>query len=223
MLISGLDLGKQSDYAAFATLDRQPLPPPHPPKRRWKYDVRWLHAWELGTDYTVIAEDVRVLYDRPQLSNSKLAVDATGVGMPTYDMIRSKRPRCGLTPIMTTGGKLSHKDPKSGIWMVPKADLVAVLVVLLQGGYIKIDERLPLAARLARELKEFRVKITAAANETFGADGNHHDDLVSAVARAAWLGEIGGVPTDGIGSPPAGQGSVIESAPPGVFADRYRK
>jgi hypothetical protein len=46
------------------------------------------------------------------------------------------------------------------------------------------------AATLVRELQNFQVKITAAANETFGVwrDGQH-DDLVLAVALASWWGE----------------------------------
>ena len=43
---------------------------------------------------------------------------------------------------------------------------------------------------LMQEMRAFRVKITRAANETFGArrEGDH-DDLVLAVALAAWWGE----------------------------------
>ncbi len=46
---------------------------------------------------------------------------------------------------------------------------------------------LPEAGVLLRELADFRVSITAKANETFGA-GSHggHDDLVLAVALAVW-------------------------------------
>jgi hypothetical protein len=44
--------------------------------------------------------------------------------------------------------------------------------------------------RLVRELQNFRVKLTVAAHETFGAwrEGDH-DDLVLAVALACWLAE----------------------------------
>jgi hypothetical protein len=46
---------------------------------------------------------------------------------------------------------------------------------------------------LLRELADFRVTITPKANETFGA-GTHggHDDLVVAVALAAWPNPNGG-------------------------------
>ena len=50
--------------------------------------------------------------------------------------------------------------------------------------------RLPEAEALVRELENFRIKITAAAHETFGAGGaNQHDDLVMALALACWYAE----------------------------------
>jgi hypothetical protein len=43
---------------------------------------------------------------------------------------------------------------------------------------------------LVQELGAFRVKITASANETFEAwRERDHDDLVLAVAMAAWVGQ----------------------------------
>jgi hypothetical protein len=60
----------------------------------------------------------------------------------------------------------------------------------MQGRRLQIARRLTEAATLVRELQNFQVKITAAANETFGAwrDGQH-DDLVLAVALACWWSE----------------------------------
>jgi len=73
---------------------------------------------------------------------------------------------------------------------VPKKELVASLQVLLQTRRLKVAKTLPEAATLVRELETFRVKVTEAANETFGAwREGQHDDLVLAVALAAWMGE----------------------------------
>src|SRR5262249_1510741 len=60
----------------------------------------------------------------------------------------------------------------------------------MQGRRLQIARSLPDAAALVRELRQFQVKITAAAPETCGGwrDGQH-DDLVLAVALACWWSE----------------------------------
>ncbi len=67
---------------------------------------------------------------------------------------------------------------------------LADLQVLLQTRRLRIAQALPEAAILTKELETFQVKITAAANETFGAwREGQHDDLVLATGLAAWAGE----------------------------------
>ena len=73
---------------------------------------------------------------------------------------------------------------------VPKRDLVAVLQVLLQTRRLKIAGNLAEAPRLMRELTDFRAKFTPSANEVFRPEkSSQHDDLVLALALAAWTGE----------------------------------
>ena len=59
---------------------------------------------------------------------------------------------------------------------------------------MQVARSLPDAGVLLREMHNFRVKITAAANETFSPwrEGDH-DDLVLAVAVAVWQGERDGL------------------------------
>ena len=62
--------------------------------------------------------------------------------------------------------------------------------VLLQAERLKIAAALPEAAVLTQELLNFQVKITMAANDTYGAwREGQHDDLVLAVAMATWYAE----------------------------------
>lgn len=216
MIFSGLDLGQRKDYSALACVDRLPLAIPLP-KRRWRYEVRWLQTWDLGTAYTKIADDVAALYARPQLAGTTLAPDYTGVGRPVFDLLKSKKVRARIVPVLTTSGKFSHQTD-DGVWNVPKTELVSLMQVLLQAGLIRIESSLKLTPRLEQELSDFRVTITKARNETFGADASQHDDLLFAVMLGAWLGERdGGGLAAGIGTPPAGEGCAIESAPAGVF------
>ena len=218
MIFSGLDLGQSKDSTALACVDRIAVTPPIP-KRRWRYEVKWLQAWELGTRYTKIAEDVGKLYQTPQLRGTCLVPDFTGVGRPVVDQLRASRVQARLVPVLTTGGKLVHEDTANACWNVPKQHLVSNLQVLLQAELVKWSAKLPLAVRLEKELADFRVTITRARNETFGAEASQHDDLMFALMLALWMGERdGGGLTDGIGTASGDDRVLAATAPPGVFA-----
>lgn len=66
-----------------------------------------------------------------------------------------------------------------------------MLQVLLQTRRLKIAKGLPVAAELMRELSDFRSRFTESANEVFGPEkSSQHDDLVLALALAAWSGDL---------------------------------
>ena len=218
--IFGLDLGQSSDMTALAAIrqithatDGTFLPSP-------EYHVANLHRWKLGTPYPDMVTDVATMLDRPEFRGYRLAVDYTGVGRPVVDMFRrhSAMP-VRIVPISITSGERWKWDKETQAYHVPKRELVSVLQVLLQKERLKIARTIPDAAVMAKELQNFKVKITASANETFGAwREGQHDDIVLAVAMAAWLGERTG----------AGKASDItvgppvdverENVPDGVFA-----
>jgi hypothetical protein len=88
-----------------------------------------------------------------------------------------------------TAGNKPTSDGRGGVH-VPKKDLVSVMQVLLQTHRLRVTASLPLARVLVQELQTFKVKITDAGNETFGAwRERDHDDLVLAVSLALWLAE----------------------------------
>jgi hypothetical protein len=189
----GLDLGQAQDFTALAVLSRPRVLGHEPPAdRQSPYAVPHLHRFTLGTPYPQIVAAVVDLLRSPPLRGSMLVVDQTGVGRPVVDMLTDGlegRVNCQFCPITITAG---HEVTRSevGQLRVPKKELVASLQVLLQTRRLRIAQALPDAATLVRELETFRVKVTAAANETFGAwREGQHDDLVLAVALAAWMGE----------------------------------
>jgi hypothetical protein len=93
--------------------------------------------------------------------------------------------------VTITGGQ-SITVAEDGSRHIPKKELVTCLQLLFQGRRLQIARSLPDAGILVRELDNFRVRITAAALETFGAwREGQHDDLVLAVALAAWFAERG--------------------------------
>ena len=82
---------------------------------------------------------------------------------------------------------------EGGYTRVPKRDLVGVVQVLLQTARLKFAAELPETATLVRKLQNFQVKITEAAHGTYGAwREGAHDDLVLALALAAWTGQLRG-------------------------------
>jgi hypothetical protein len=89
---------------------------------------------------------------------------------------------------LTTGHEVSIGE--NGSVYIPKKELVSVLQVLLQLRRLHLARTLPDALLLVRELEHFRVKVTTPRTETFESwrEGKN-DDLVFAVALAAWVGE----------------------------------
>jgi hypothetical protein len=120
-----------------------------------------------------------------------------------------------LRPVLITAGH--QVTPKGGGWHVPKRELAGALVAAFQSRRVGIAAGPPEAEALARELANFRVKVTPAGNESFEAlrEGDK-DDLVLAVAMAVWYGERWQPP-----ALPSGGGRVLPKGPedgPGVFA-----
>jgi hypothetical protein len=186
---TGLDLGQSQDYTAFAVLEKSWVRDSLSSEPRNHYAVRHLERFPLGTAYTQVCARLARLFQSPPLTGSKLAIDQTGVGRPVVDMLRRSDLEAQIRPITITGGHKATFANQDG-WLVPKKELVSTLQVLLQSRRIKVAPSLPEARTLIEELSNFRVKITLACNETFGAwREGAHDDLVLAVAIAVWEGE----------------------------------
>ncbi len=178
----GLDLGQMQDYSALVVMEMHGTN-----KDDYKFHCRHLQRWQLRTPYTQIVADTVRLISSPQIQQGKravLAVDATGVGAPVIDLFKRERMNARLEPIQITGGATVSKE--NGMTRVPKRDLVSTVDVYLQNQRLKFGD-FDLTETLIRELQNFRVKITDAANDTYGAwrEGTH-DDLVLAAALALW-------------------------------------
>jgi hypothetical protein len=189
---TGLDLGQTTDYSALAVLEQTRAPAYDDPGRMVKqYAVRHLQRFPLGTPYTAICAQVGELFATNPLLRTTLVVDQTGVGRPVVDMLRKASVAAQIRPITITGGQ--QASPAADGWHVPKKELVSTLQVLLQTRRLQVAPSLPEAKTLVKELLDFKVKITAAAHETFGnfREGTH-DDLVLAIMLAAWQGSICG-------------------------------
>jgi hypothetical protein len=196
--IIGLDLGKLRDFTAVCVVqhrvaelaprrqeihfDDQGKPSlPGQKLRATRYNVGHLRRFKLGTPYPHIVEEVRAL--RQRLPGApELVVDATGCGLPVLDYFN----QAGLKAIgvLITGG--DRETHEGRLHRVPKQNLVSVVDRLMQSGELKIQNRLPDAQVLRRELDNFEVGYTGTGHMTFSARVGQHDDLVLSLAIALW-------------------------------------
>jgi hypothetical protein len=185
--IIGLDLGQASDFTALAVVERhrRPIRP-----QQASYALRHLQRFRLGTPYTQIVPAVaRMTRIAPLAGRVAVVVDQTGVGRPVVDMLRGALIQAPVIPVTITAGR-ALKITADGSHRVPKKTLVLCLQRLLNAGRLKVARRLPEAKTFLQEMLNFRVRVTAAIHETFGAwRHGEHDDLVLAVALACWQGE----------------------------------
>jgi hypothetical protein len=132
-------------------------------------------------------DDVAALVRKPPLRNAQLAVDGTGVGRPVVDMFVEARLPAQLVPVVITAGH-RHRY-RDSYHHVAKVILISAVITLLQERRLHLAGSLPETATLVKELQNYQVKVTPAANEVFNARQGAHDDLVLAIALAAWIGE----------------------------------
>ena len=179
--VLGVDLGQVHDYTAACVVERT-APETHIPPL---YEVRHLDRAPLGTSYPAVVAHVGRLMGSPELrERTRLVVDGTGVGRPVVDLLWQAGMRA-VSVTITSGQRVT-----GGLnsWRVPKRDLVSNLQVLLQSSRLRIAADLPQAEALLDELLEFRVHVSDAGRDSWGA-GRDHDDLVLALAIAGWFGE----------------------------------
>jgi hypothetical protein len=127
----------------------------------------------------------------PTPNRIALIVDCTGVGRPVCDLFKKAKLPAQTVPVTITAG---HQVTNIGNeYRTPKRTLASVVQAILQSRRLRIAGNLPEAQTLFRELTNFKVKVTLAGNETFESwRESEHDDLVRALALAAWYGEQGG-------------------------------
>jgi phage FluMu gp28-like protein len=189
MYYLGLDLGQKRDFSALALVQREEqrlawLPIPT------TLNIRHLERIPLGTPYAQVIHRVARLITHPSLQfQTQIIVDATGVGAPVVEALRTESRRgawgAPITAVTITGSETANGSGNN--WTVPKKDLLGGLQVLLDHGDLTIPRKLKEAPTLVRELKEIRRHQSSTGRITMGADApGQHDDLAIAVALACW-------------------------------------
>jgi len=204
----GVELGQVSDVTALAVVESLTLPylrsekvysdcwvnvvpvyqapdgsetREHPPV---SYALRHLERIPSGVSYPEIVSRVESLHSK--LQKPAVSLDATGVGKAAVDLFGSSN--FSLSVFTLVAGDQMVQDGRN--YRIPKRDVISTTQVLLQTGRLKIARTLSHASLLARELVNFRFKVTSKGPEDAldwreGPD----DDLVLALAIAAWEAE----------------------------------
>lgn len=189
--ICSLDLGQTTDFSAFSVIEKrtevetreETVPVDEP-----VFHCRSLHRWHLGTPYTTIVDDVVRFMGQAPLAGGILCVDQTGCGRPVVDLLRRQRPKAKLLiPVTITAGQQVSRTP-NGDWHVAKVPLISTLLVAQQSDRFRFAKGMREAATLTQELANYRMRVTAALNETFEAREGAHDDLVLSLALGVWWG-----------------------------------
>lgn len=199
--IMSVDLGTMSDYTAISIIqesfhrrnDRTPMDfaegMPGTITLERSYDLRFLEQPKLRTPYEEIVQRVYDLIMSPELKDRvDLVVDATGLGRPVIEMMRSK----GLNPIpitITVGQDIT--EDREGGYHVGKYDLVSALQAWWAMGRLRMSSKIPLMPKLLTELEGFVPKRSSKGHVTYEAiKDSLHDDLVISLAMAVWYAQF---------------------------------
>ena len=177
----GLDLGMRQSHSVLTIIERSLVVSgdfdhatfDFPRKPRWA--IRYLKSYPLETEYTDIVPAVSQLLRHPILENqATLTVDATGVGLPVYQLFqqscRSHARVCSLT--IGSGDTATHRNNH---FSVPRTHLLNALLLKLQNRDLLLSDTLPEAPALIEELRSIRNQASLAP-----------DDRVFATAIALW-------------------------------------
>lgn len=200
--VYGLDLGQQQDFTAAVIIEARgttqsaaykgeafgitlPIERKYELSPMSRVEVRHIERFPLHTPYKEIA--ARVALTLPKIPKPcYLAVDQTGVGRGVLEMLYGSNP-IGIT---ITAGSEAQPGVMQHEWRVPKRDLVSTMQVLMQNKQFGIAKGLELRELLAREMQNFRAKISTSGHDTYEAWREaDHDDLVLACAMACWLAD----------------------------------
>lgn len=198
--VVGIDLGQAHDPTAIAVIEHVHVRVQHLYRTRFsgenladmnrevsayrpQYNVRHLERLPLGTHYPAQVAHIADLVRRAPLKDARVFYDFTGVGRPVGDLLHDAKIR-NLNRVSLTGGKES--SAQGDRHSVSKVDLVSRLQASLHTGELAIEQSLPDATTLARELADYRLNFTQTGNAQFNARSGAHDDLLIATGLALY-------------------------------------
>jgi hypothetical protein len=154
------------------------------------YVARHLERLPLLTSYPDVAKRVVQVVCAPRLAacTRRMWIDATGVGIPVYELIaQAVRAHKDGNGVQLQALTFVHGDKYDSLaGRLGKAYLVSRLQALLQTGRVQLPPHHAEAEAMARELHDYEIRIDSqTANDTYGAfKTGAHDDLATALGLA---------------------------------------
>ena len=153
--------------------------------------LRHLERMELTASYPALASRVSTLLETPEIKDGEacggadVVLDVTGSGRAILELFE----RADIRPIVVTiaGAGVREELVEFNNWRVPKVELIGALRVVYETGRLLMAKKLDLVSALLDELREFKMRPPRIdPNDPESWRENEFDDLVFAVALAAW-------------------------------------
>lgn len=181
----GIDIGQKRDPTAICVAEStQRTGPGQTPKH---YAVRYLQRLPLGTPYPHVARRLAEICQRASCRREapEIFVDATGVGTPIVDMLRTALPAGQhLWAVFFVHGDHRRVHAQQHKITLGKAFLAKRLQALLNHRRIHLPQT-PEALALARELQNYEIRVDDKGTDRYGAFRHGtHDDLATALGLA---------------------------------------
>jgi hypothetical protein len=191
-----VDLGKKADFSALVFIE--PFIPKDSDKEQFTYHISKIKRYDLETPYPRIARTLQKIDEQLTASEDfeyiHYVFDEGGVGAAVTDQVCELIPNADVYRITLSGGTLPNWRTGRNI-ILPKPQMVSVLIALLESDRILIPSGAFQANILKEELLNYEHKISKVGYDQFGSiKTGQHDDIVSAIGMGVWLAnDVGGV------------------------------
>jgi len=194
--VVGVDIGQRVDPTALAVVETR-----HNAQARGYYIVLFLRRLKLGLLYADVATQIARLDTklRKEASKNRLdagvtyILDATGVGQGPSEQIAqalNAQSYADVYRCYLTGGINPIADDETMQIKLPKTQMVSSLVAVFDSDRIELPARSKEFDAMVNELSSFEIRVSEEGRNSFGAfKVGKHDDLVTALGLAVWLGE----------------------------------
>jgi hypothetical protein len=195
-LFIGVEIGQKRRASAIAVVETETRfeGPAWPYRERTHFLVRHLDRLPPGTTYHGVACRLADVCRGVAVQENRKPVvfaNATGLGAPVIDLLKAEASHAErIWTVYFNHGDRRSEEQLADLVTLGKGYLVSQLQALLQGDQLHLPQT-PQADTLARELREYEIRITEDANDRYGAFRvGTHDDLVNALGLAVQIDRI---------------------------------